>query len=193
MSNLRWNLIRISLAVMGLSVLSVGVAESSGPVLRHSDRGAMDARSTRCVEDDFVTVTGAAGPGLAATQGALAQAEWDGHVASTAAVLQLPDASARERALDVLKADMKRQKKAPGFTSAALGTSEKCGSVRLVSVWHDEASMLNATASSAFIAAMGKAESAGGTGMVTAWKVPVSEIPVGLDVAREKLAGTSPL
>jgi hypothetical protein len=192
MSDLRWKLIHVSLVMISLSVLSVGVAESHGAGLRGGDDGVERPLSASCVEDDLVTVAGTGGPGLAAERGALARAAREGHIASTAAVVQLADSGAVERALGALKRAMERQGESPGLLGAELGASKKCGSVRLLSVWQNEGSMLSAMTSGAFLAAMDEADSAGGTGMMTAWQIGVAS-GVGWEAAREKVAGQSPL
>jgi heme-degrading monooxygenase HmoA len=142
-----------------------------------------------CVEDDLAP-SPFAGPGWDAEMGALKEPLQDEYIASTTLLVLRPETvqdfiATVGTMVPVLEAN-------PGIVGYSLAQSMKCGTARTLTVWRDEAAMMQFVMSDEHVAGMSKAGEYSSTGTVTSWKLPRAEVPVTWEAAMARVAAATP-
>ncbi|PCC68408.1 Heme-degrading monooxygenase HmoA [Nannocystis exedens] len=133
-----------------------------------------------CVEDDLAPDP-FAGPGWDGELGALKEPLQDEYVASTTALVLRP--AKEQEFFATAKAMFPVLEANPGLIGYALAQSKKCGTVRTLAVWRDEAAMMQFVVSDEHVAGILKVNDYSTAGVVTSWKLPRAELPVTWEVA----------
>lgn len=150
-----------------------------------------DAQFPVCAEDDF-GASPFAGPGFDAETGLIGAVK-DRYVVSSTHTIFNPEAEDRFFALsgDVLGYLGSGQH--PGFIGFSVGTSDRCGSARTMTVWESEQSMFDFVTSEAHLAAMNQVDDVLLIGGFAHWDVSSDNVPPTWDEARAEVATTAAL
>lgn len=163
-----------------ISALSTMLLACSGD--EDKDQAGNDLQS--CVEDDFMAQP-LAGRGYDPAQGLLAPAQ-ETYVASTTFLILNPDETQRfQELVGGIVADLETRE---GLVAMSLGNSQKCGTVRTMTLWKSQEAMMDFVISPAHSAAMAETSVVGLNGAVTSWEVTADEVPMSWELARTKIA-----
>jgi quinol monooxygenase YgiN len=137
-----------------------------------------------CVEDDFMAQP-LAGTGYDPEQGLLEPRQGT-YVASTTFLILDPEQTQRfQELVGAIMADLQTRE---GLVALSLGTSQKCGTARTMTLWKSQEAMMEFVFSPAHTAAMAEANVVGLNGATTSWEVAADEVPMSWELARTKIA-----
>jgi heme-degrading monooxygenase HmoA len=142
-----------------------------------------------CVEDDLAP-SPFAGPGWDAETGALKEPLQDEYTATTTLLVLRPETV--QEFFAAVGAMVPALEGNPGLVGYSLAQSMKCGTARTLTVWRDEAAMMQFVMSDEHVAGMSKAGEYSSTGTVTTWKLPRAELPVTWETAMARVAAAEP-
>ena len=137
-----------------------------------------------CVEDDFMSQP-LAGSGYNPEQGLL-EPRQETYVASTTFLILNPEQGQRfQELVGPIMGDLQTRE---GLVAMSLGNSQKCGTVRTMTLWKSQEAMMDFVFSPAHTAAMAEANIVGLNGATTSWEVAADEVPMSWELARTKIA-----
>ncbi|MEM9490493.1 MAG: hypothetical protein AAGC55_15200 [Myxococcota bacterium] len=144
---------------------------------------------TDCVEDDFQT-SPFGGPGFDPDTGLIGERQAT-YVASTTHVLLIPEKTNDFFGLaGAVVADLPNHE---GFIGYALGSSDKCGTARTLTLWSSEEAMYSFATDDVHMDAVSRSQEVSASGVVTHWEISGESVPPTWDEAFAEAAATEVL
>jgi hypothetical protein len=165
----------ITISALSTMLIACGGAE---------DNGQTGNNLQTCVEDDFMSQP-LAGSGYNPEQGLL-EPRQETYVASTTFLILNPEQGQRfQELVGAIMADLQTRE---GLVAMSLGSSQKCGTARTMTLWKSQEAMMDFVFSPAHTDAMAEANVVGLNGATTSWEVAADEVPMSWELARTKIA-----
>ncbi|MCU0683985.1 MAG: antibiotic biosynthesis monooxygenase [Polyangiaceae bacterium] len=175
------------------AALSACGTDTDAPAARPEPAASVtEASALACADDDLASAGPFRGPGYDESRGGLLGERRPSYLAATTVFAYSTEPAAQRRFRELIDEVLAQTLGQPGFLGHELAFSEKCKYGRTITLWEDEASMMNFVTSGAHATAMTEVRVVGVDGRTIDWDVTPDELPISWATARARLVPVLP-